>query len=283
MTFTPVMYYKGGRSIFATSRAIAVDLEYNGWVKNPTATPPPADPPPGGGTGLQLGTTSTTAKRGDYTPSWLEVTGKPSTFPPEAHLHPVTALSDASAVGKSILTAASAGAIRTLLGVDSAGTSNLQLGTTATTAKPGDYVPDWAELTNKPSTFAPTTGTTANTAKPGNYVPDWAELTNKPATFAPVVGTTATTAKAGNYVPTWTEITSKPTTFAPATHTHPAADITGALAYANAVPGTAFMVTHGTNATMARPSSRTDIFFFWSGSVAPTNMLAGDNWINTTP
>jgi len=158
MTFTPVMYYKGGRSVFAMTRAEAVDLEYNGWVKNPTATPPPPDPAPGGGTGLVLGTTATTAKRGDYVPTWLEVTGKPATFPPDAHLHPVNSLSDASVVGKSILTAATAAAIRSLLGVDTGtGSSGLTLGTTSTTAKAGDYVPSWTEVTGKPVAFVPTT------------------------------------------------------------------------------------------------------------------------------
>lgn len=59
----------------------------------------------------------------------------------------------------------------------------------------------WATLSGKPATFPPTIGTTATTAKAGNYVPAWAEVTGKPSTFAPTIGTTATTAKAGNYKP----------------------------------------------------------------------------------
>ncbi|MET4094557.1 pyocin knob domain-containing protein [Arthrobacter sp. UYCu712] len=54
----------------------------------------------------------------------------------------------------------------------------------------------------------------------------WADLTNKPTTFAPIVGATATTAKAGNWFPAWTEVTAKPATFAPAAHTHPLSDVT---------------------------------------------------------
>ena len=100
------------------------------------------------------------------------------------------------------------------------------IGTTATTAKAGNYQPTWAQVTGKPATFEPIIGTTATTAKAGNYVPTWSEVTGKPATFAPTVGTTATTAKAGNYVPAWTEVTGKPTTFAPAAHTHAWVDIT---------------------------------------------------------
>lgn len=34
----------------------------------------------------------------------------------------------------------------------------------------------WATITGKPATFAPTVGTTASTAKPGNYVPTTLEV-----------------------------------------------------------------------------------------------------------
>lgn len=56
----------------------------------------------------------------------------------------------------------------------------------------------WADITGKPSTFAPTIGTTATTAKAGDYAPAWGDVTGKPATFPPTIGTTATTALAGN-------------------------------------------------------------------------------------
>jgi len=46
----------------------------------------------------------------------------------------------------------------------------------------GESVPTaWADIAGKPSTFPPTIGTTATTAKAGNYVPAWTELTGKPA------------------------------------------------------------------------------------------------------
>jgi len=149
----PVTYYKGGRTIVANTPEEVVHLEYNGWTRS-AGTTPPVDPTPTGG--LQLGTTATTAKRGDYAPTWAEVTSKPATFAPAAHVHPVNALTDASVVGKSILTASSAAAIRTLLGVNGGtGGTSLTLGTTATTAKRGDYVPTWTEITSKPTTFPP--------------------------------------------------------------------------------------------------------------------------------
>ena len=95
----------------------------------------------------------------------------------------------------------------------------------------------WASVTGKPSTFPPTTGTTASTAKPGDYTPTWGEVTEKPSTFPPTTGTTATTAKPGNYTPAWGEVTGKPATFAPATHTHTIADVTGLQAIIDDLTG----------------------------------------------
>ena len=132
------------------------------------------------------------APHGDA-PHWDDVDGKPSVFPPEAHTHTSSQVSDATATGRAVMTAASQSAARTAIG---AGTSNLAL------------------------------GTTASTAKAGNYHLTWSEVTGKPATFPPVIGTTSTTAKAGNYVPSWSEVTSKPTTFTPTAHTHPVTDLT---------------------------------------------------------
>lgn len=116
----------------------------------------------------------------------------------------------------------------------------------------GEVSVAWADITGKPATFAPTIGTTAATAKPGDYVPttdevnmamrlnaplfqaDWAEkdtgviryIKNRPAVIAAgatqaeartaigagvgnsnlVVGTTASQAKAGNWKPTVADV-----------------------------------------------------------------------------
>lgn len=40
--------------------------------------------------------------------------------------------------------------------------------------------PAWDDITGKPDTFAPTIGTTATTAKAGNWKPTWSEVSNKP-------------------------------------------------------------------------------------------------------
>lgn len=46
---------------------------------------------------------------------WTNVTGKPTTFTPSSHTHPVSQLSDATTAGRSLLTAADVAAQRTLL------------------------------------------------------------------------------------------------------------------------------------------------------------------------
>lgn len=87
-----------------------------------------------------------------HTHLWADITDKPTTFAPSAHTHTVSQLSDATTIGKNITLAADAAAVRTLIG---AGTSNLAIGTTGTTAAAGNHVHDYATLTNIPSTFAP--------------------------------------------------------------------------------------------------------------------------------
>lgn len=57
-------------------------------------------------------------------------------------------LTGATTVGKNVLKASDATAARSAIG---AGTSNLALGTTATTALKGDYKPAWADVTGKPT------------------------------------------------------------------------------------------------------------------------------------
>lgn len=51
---------------------------------------------------------------------------------------------------------------------------------------------EWVDVLNKPATFPPIIGTTATTAKAGDYAPTWGEVTNKPA----VIGAGATQAEA---------------------------------------------------------------------------------------
>ena len=83
-----------------------------------------------GTSSLALGTTGATAKAGDYQPAAANI-------------------SDATTVGRSVLTAADAAAVRVAIG---AGTSNLALGTTGSTAKAGDYQPTAANISDSTAT-----------------------------------------------------------------------------------------------------------------------------------
>lgn len=66
--------------------------------------------------------------------------GYPSSFPAGLHSHPATQISDSSAVGRAVMTAADAQAARAAIGAGTGnGTSNLTLGSTATTAAPGNH------------------------------------------------------------------------------------------------------------------------------------------------
>lgn len=123
---------------------------------------------------------------------------------------------DITGISPTVETLLNAGDAATARAAIGAGTSNLEIGTTASTAKAGNYTPAWGDVTGKPTTFTPTIGTTATTAKAGNYVPTWAEVTGKPAVIAAgadaaaaratigagtsnlTLGTTASTALAGN-------------------------------------------------------------------------------------
>lgn len=94
---------------------------------------------------------------------WADVTGKPATFAPTIGTTATTAmagntpipaaptadtLSGATAVGKSVMKATDAAAARSAIG---AGTSNLALGTTATTAAAGNHIHSYNDLTDKPT------------------------------------------------------------------------------------------------------------------------------------
>ena len=68
--------------------------------------------------------------------SWGDVTGRPTAYPPETHTHTASQISDATTTGRNVLTASSQAAARSAIG---AGTSNLALGTTSSTAARGNH------------------------------------------------------------------------------------------------------------------------------------------------
>lgn len=111
------------------------------------------------------------------------------------------AITDMSAIGKSVAKASTAAAARTAIGAGT-GNSNLAVGPLSTDAKPGNYVPTWSEVTSKPAVIA--AGADQATARSAIGA----------GTSNLAIGTTASTAKAGNYVPAWSEVTSKPAVIA---------------------------------------------------------------------
>lgn len=106
-------------------------------------------------------------------------------------------ITDASAVGVSVLTAANAAAARSAIG---AGTSNLAIGTTSTTAKAGDYQPTAANISDA-STVGRSVLTAADAAAARSAIGAGVGNSNL------VIGTTATQAKAGNWKPAAIDVT----------------------------------------------------------------------------
>lgn len=109
-------------------------------------------------------------------------------------------LLDVTAVGRGVMLAPDANAARSSIG---AGTSNLALGTTSTTAKPGDYQPTTAGISD-----ATTTGRSLLTAIDATT----ARNAIGAGTSSLAIGTTSTTAKAGNYQPTAANISDSTAT-----------------------------------------------------------------------
>lgn len=142
-----------------------------------------------GSSDLQLGTTSTTAKQGDWLPGVADIKDITS-----------SAVQAMLRYAGSDLTSAQQLALRNIMG---AGTSSLAIGATATTAKPGNYAPSVDELTNasdigkaivKAATFA-----AAIQAITGN-VPQTGKFLRADGTWQDPAGTTyqpATTTASG--------------------------------------------------------------------------------------
>lgn len=98
----------------------------------------------GGGGGGGGDVNSVNGKTGTVVLNAADVGALPTSYEPAAE-----DISDATAVGRSVLTAASAAAARSAIG---AGTSSLALGTTGSTAKAGNYQPTAANISDATAT-----------------------------------------------------------------------------------------------------------------------------------
>jgi hypothetical protein len=75
---------------------------------------------------------------GDVT--WATLPGRPDTYPPAPHNHGAGDIVDATSLGRNILRAGTPQQVREYIGAGTGnGTSNLQLGTSGTTAAPGNH------------------------------------------------------------------------------------------------------------------------------------------------
>ena len=106
------------------------------------------------------------------------------------HTHTAAQISDATATGRSVLTASSQAAARTAIG---AGTSNLALGTTASTAKAGNYQPTAANISDA-------TAVGRNVLKATDAAAARSAIGAGTSDLA--LGTTSSTAAAGNHTHT---------------------------------------------------------------------------------
>lgn len=221
----------------------------------------------GAGTGssnLVIGTTSTTAKAGDYVPAWSEITSKPSTFAPSAHTHATseitnldTALAAKAPLASPAFTGTVTGITKAMVGlgsVDNTADSAKPVSSAQQTALDGKsdtgHTHAYSSLTGIPSTFAPSSHShvTADVTGLDTALGDKAPLASPTFTGTPAAPTAtggtnttqiATTAFVTTAVSTkantshthlWADITDKPTTFAPSTHSHAQSDVTGLTA-----------------------------------------------------
>lgn len=205
------------------------------------ASPASARSAIGAGTSnLVLGTTAGTASEATHTHAYASLTGIPSTFTPAAHqheighinnlvatldnldsrlsshTHPAAQIADSTTVGRSVLMASNAAAARSAIG---AGTSSLSLGTTASSAKPGDWQPTVDNI-NGSTVVGRSVLRAADPAAVREVIGAGTGSSNLE------LGTTATTAKSGDWLPSWGDVTGKPSVFLPSSHTHVITDVT---------------------------------------------------------
>lgn len=167
---------------------------------------------------------------------WTEVSGKPTTFPPDVHGHTAAQITGLAAVATSgsasdITTGTLPTSVLPPLAINETFTAGSQAEMLALTAQRGDMcirtdvAKTYVLATDSPSTLA-----------------DWKEFlaTGQVTSVAGKTGVVMLNAAdvgalPDTYVPTWTEITGKPATFPPDAHNHDdlyftEAEVTSALA-----------------------------------------------------
>lgn len=109
--------------------------------------------PPGGGGG------------GGST-AWVDITGKPATFPPSAHTQAASTISDSTTVGRAVLTAADASAGRAALGAEVSGAATTAVAAHVAAGDPhAQYALDTDVALKAPLASPTFTGTVAGITK----------------------------------------------------------------------------------------------------------------------
>lgn len=138
--------------------------------------------------------------------AWDNVTGKPETFPPTAHTHPITAV---TGLEEALANKASS-----------------------------SHTHAWSAIDDKPAEFPPESHTHDFGEITGTVTVAWGDISGKPSTFPPEAHSHATSDVTGldaalagksdaGHTHAWNDITSKPSTFTPSTHTHATSEVTG--------------------------------------------------------
>lgn len=171
------------------------------------------------------------------------------------HSHASADINDASTIGRAILTAADAVAVRTAIG---AGMSNLQLGSTSTTAKAGDYVPTKADV--------------------GLSNVDNTSDVNKPISSA--VQTALDGKQATGSYATTNDLSTGLAAKANTSHTHTAASITDFTETTQDIMGAA--IVGGTNVTVNYDDTVGTVTIAAAGGASATNLSATRTANNVT-
>lgn len=240
--------------------------------------------------------------------NWSSLTGKPTTFPPDAHTHTIAQITD--------LNVSESATASTVAKRDTGGRLTINTPVNSTHATTKAYVDaqivdakKWANLTGIPSTFTPSSHThtiaqitdlnVAETAVGSTVVKR--DSSGRATVSTPTATGHATTkAYVDNAVTAskaWANLTGKPTAFPPSAHSHTGADIVGWRPYSTyatdsgTVPwradGGHIMLPTSTPPTGgAVPRSYVDQrpALFKGASLPPSSIpgaVVGDSWLDT--
>ena len=203
----------------------------------------------------------------DWVPTWTEVTGKPSTFTPSSHNQTSNTITGMTGYTKAVESTAivSTDNLNTAIGKLEKGLDG-KSDIHSHPYKAIDWLPTWAEVTGKPSTFAPAThNQSANTitSMTGYVKATEASIITTSDSLNTAIGklekglegksdTHSHPYRADTWVPSWTEVTSKPSSFTPSAHNQSASTITTMTGYTKSTSFTPIITTDNLNSAIGK-------------------------------